>query len=316
MDGTGWHVGCPTGACLHYMNHRMNRTRIALAVICVIALGAACSGDKPASAAQPREKKEGSVAPRPPVVAIPAQPYRAVSVTAGGKIVGIVEFDGAFPSDSVIQLTADQAGCGQSIVDRRVDRTGNRVAGAAAWLTDIREGRPIPLERRFVLENEDCVMVPRVQTVVAGGTLNVISADVAMHRNKIIDVATGEVVGIAPFNDNGQVVPFDRLLKKTAQLEVVDELHPWSKANLIVLDHPYHAVSGKSGDFSIEGIPPGTYHLRAWHPALGLVDQTVTVSAGAQANVTLKLPGDRGPANVVPAPPAAPESLVSAPPAR
>lgn len=291
------------------MNPEMNRSRIALAVIFVIALGTACSGDKPASAAQPGTKKEGSVPPRAPVVATPAQPYRAVNVAAAGKITGTVEFGGAFPADSVIQFTVEQGGCGQSVVDRRVDRTGNKVSGVAIWLTDIREGKPIPLERRFELENEDCVMVPRVQTVVAGGTLNVISADVAMHRNKIIDVATGEVVGIAPFNDNGQVVPFDQLLKKTAQLEVVDELHPWSKANLIVLDHPYHAVSGKSGDFAIDGIPPGTYHLRAWHPALGFVDRAVTVAAGAQASVALKLPGSPANAGVSSAPPASPESV-------
>jgi hypothetical protein len=299
------------------MNPGMNRSTIALAVICVIALGTACSGDKPASAAQPRDKKEGSVPPRPAVVTTPAQPYRAVNVAAGGKIVGTVQFDGAFPADSVIQMAAVQGGCGQSVVDRRVERSGNRVAGVVVWLTDIREGRPIPLERRFELENEDCVMVPRTQAVVVGGTLNVISADVAMHRSKIVDVASGDVVGIAPFNDNGQVVPFDRLLKKTAQLEVVDELHPWSKAYLVVLDHPYYAVSGKSGDFSIDGIPPGTYRLRAWHPALGLVDQTVAVTASGQANVALKLPGERGdPGEVVPAPPAAPESLRSAPPPR
>lgn len=293
------------------MNPEMNRSRIALAVILVIALGTACSGDKPASAAQPAAKREGSVPPRTPVVATPAQPYRAVNVAAGGKITGTVEFDGAFPADSVIQLTVEQGGCGQSVVDRRVDRTGNRVAGAAVWLTDIREGKPIPLERRFELENEDCVMVPKLQTVVVGGTLNVISADVAMHRNKIIDVATGEVVGIAPFNDNGQVVPFDQLLKKTAELDVVDELHPWSKASLIVLDHPYHAVSGKSGDFTIDGVPAGTYHLRAWHPALGFVDQTVTVGAGGQASVAMKLPGSLGASGVAPAPAATPESVRS-----
>jgi hypothetical protein len=283
----------------------MHRSTIALAVICVIALGTSCSGEKPASAAQPRERKEGSVPPRASVVAPPNQPYRAVNVASGGKISGTVEFNGAFPADSVIQLTADHAGCGQSVVDRRVERSGNRVEGAAVWITDIREGRPIPLERRFELEIVDCVMIPRVQVVVTGGTLNVISADVAMHRNKIIDVATGEVEGVAPFNDNGQVVPFDRLLKKPAQLEVVDELHPWSTAQIIVLDHPYYAASGKSGEFTIDGVPPGTYHLRAWHPALGFVDETVTVSPGGQASVAMKLPG----ANATPsASPATPES--------
>lgn len=291
----------------------MNRSTIALAFTCVIALGTSCSGEKPASAAQPRARREGSVAPRPPVVTPEAQPYRAVNVVAGGKITGTVEFNGAFPADSVIQLAADHPGCGQSVVDRRVERSGNRVAGAAVWLTDIRQGRPIPIERRFELENEDCAMVPRVQAVVAGGTLNVISADVAMHRNKIIDVATGEVEGIAPFNDNGQVVPFDSLLKKPAQLEVVCELHPWTKAYVIVLDHPYYAVSGKAGEFSLEGVPPGAYHLRAWHPALGFVDQPVTVSGGGQTSVAMKLPGASPPAAV---PPAIPESIKATSPPR
>jgi len=225
-------------------------------------------------------------------VTAPTQPYREVSVASPGRIAGTVEFDGVFPGDSVIQLTAEQAGCGQSVVDHRIDRTGTRVAGVAVWLTDIRQGRPLGVDRRFELTNEDCVMTPRVQAVMTGGTLDVLSNDVAMHRDRFIDVATGDVAAVAPFNDNGQVIPFDRLLTKTAELEVTCDLHPWSKAYVLVLDHPYYAVTGTNGDFSLEGIPAGTYHLRAWHPVLGLVDQTVTVGAGAVATVALKLPGE------------------------
>ena len=130
-----------------------------------------------------------------------------------------------------------------------------------------------------------------------------VSNDVAMHRDRFIDVATGDVAAVAPFNDNGQVIPFDRLLTKTAELEVTCDLHPWSKAYVLVFDHPYYAVTGNNGDFSLEGVPAGTYHLRAWHPVLGLVDQTVTVGAGAAATVALKLPGE-----VVSAPPTKPDS--------
>lgn len=282
----------------------MNRSNIALALVSVVLLSAGCSDEKPAAAAQPEMKREGDVAPRAAVVTAPAQPYREIAVTTPGRITGTVEFDGAFPVDTVIQLTADQTGCGQSVVDQRVERSGTRVPGVAMWLSDIRQGRALPVERRFELVNEDCVILPRVQTVVAGGTLNVISADVAMHRNRIIDVATGRMQAIAPFNDNGQVIPFDHLLTKPAELEVICELHPWSKAYILVLDNPYHTVSGKSGDFSIEGVPAGTYHLRAWHPVLGLVEQLVTVGAGGVATVALKLPGEQTPAAVPAAVPA------------
>jgi hypothetical protein len=284
----------------------MNRSIIALAVFAVVLSGSGCSGEKPASAAQPRKPKEGVVAPRQAVVTAPAQPYRAIAVPTPGRITGTVEFDGAFPADTAIQLTSDQTGCGQSVTDHAVERAGNRVAGVAVWLTDIREGKPLPIERRFELENEDCILIPRVQAVLAGGTLDVLSADIAMHTNRIVDVATGELQAVAPFNDNGQVVPFDRLLTGPAELEVTCELHPWTRAYVLVLDHPYFAMTAKAGDFSIDGVPPGTYHLRAWHPVLGLVDQTVTVAGGGVATVAMKLPGEKS--SPLPAPVPPPES--------
>jgi len=271
----------------------MNRSILALSYcLTAVLFASACSDEKKASAAQPAPRKEGSVPPRVAVVSAPVGPYREVSVASPGRIAGTVDFDGVFPADSVIQLTAQQAGCGQSVVDHRIDRTGTRVAGVAVWLTDIREGRPRDVDRRFELANEDCVMIPRVQTVMTGGTLNVISNDVAMHRDRFIDVATGDVAAVAPFNDNGQVIPFDRLLAKTSELEVTCDLHPWAKAYVLVFDHPYYAMTDKNGNFSLEGIPAGTYHLRAWHPVLGLIDQAVTVGAGAAATVALKLPGE------------------------
>jgi len=34
-----------------------------------------------------------------------------------------------------------------------------------------------------------------------------------------VDVSSGEVEAMAPFHDDGQVIPFDHLLTKTAELE-------------------------------------------------------------------------------------------------
>ena len=116
------------------------------------------------------------------------------------------------------------------------------------------------------------------------------------------------MVGLAPFNDNGEVVPFDRLLDKPAELEIDCEFHPWTKAYILVFDHPYFALTSASGAFSIEDVPPGTYHVRAWHPALGLSDQTVTVAAGQPASISLKLAAAQVPGATVP-PTAVPDTL-------
>jgi Polysaccharide lyase family 4, domain II len=266
---------------------RMNRCLSALLLLTAVLSG--CSADKKADAAQPKPLAEGSVAPRPTVVSQPTEPYRAVAVSGGGRLSGTIDFDGVIPPDSVIELPADQMGCGKSITDRRVERTGTKIGGVVVWLTDIRSGKALPLERRFELANEDCVLNPRIQAVFAPATLNVASEDVALHRNRFINVGTGQVEAIAPFNDNGEVVPFDKLLDKTEQLEITCEVHPWAKAWILVFDHPYFATTAKTGTFAIDDIPPGTYHVKAWHPLLGIAEQSVTIAAGQPATIAMKL---------------------------
>jgi len=270
--------------------------RLSGAVLVLAAVISGCSTDKKADAAQPAKIRDGSVAPRPTVVSKPSAPYRPANVSGGVKLTGTIDFDGVFPADTVIQLPADAAGCGQRITDHRVQHTGTRIGGAVVWLTDIRTGKPLPLGRRFELVNEDCMLVPQVQAVVAPATLNVASEDVALHRDRIVNVGTGELEGIAPFNDNGEVVPFDRMLDGTEQLEITCDLHPWAKAWILVLDHPYFATSENSGAFSIDDVPPGTYHVKAWHPLLGTAEQSVTVAAGKPASVALRI----GPASPAP----------------
>lgn len=261
------------------------------AVFLLAASLCACSGEKKADAAMPARMKEGSVAPRPTVVSTPAAAYRATAVSGGGRMSGTVDFGGVFPPDTVIQLAPDLIGCGQKITDHRVDHAGTRVNGAIVWIDDIRSGKPLPVARRFELVNEDCMITPKVQAVVAPATLNLVSEDVALHRNRVINVGTGELEAIAPFNDNGEVVPYDRLLDRTEQLEVACEMHPWSKAWVLVFDNPYFAITEKGGAFSIDDVPPGTYHVKAWHPLLGVSEQTITVSSGRTANVAFNIPG-------------------------
>ncbi|HVF39023.1 MAG TPA: carboxypeptidase regulatory-like domain-containing protein [Gemmatimonadaceae bacterium] len=286
---------------------------LSAAVVLAVAVLSGCSGEKKASAAQPSAaEKEGSVPPRPAIVSPSATPYRAVAVTGGGALSGTVEFDGPIPPDSLVQPTAQQPGCGQTLTYRGVDRTGTRIGGVVVWLSDIRSGKQLPLERRFEIVNEDCVLNPRVQAVVAPGTLNFVSEDVAIHRHRIINVGTGELEGVAPFNDNGEVVPFDSLLDKPKQLEIMCEIHPWSKASVVAFDHPYFAVTARNGSFSVSDVPPGTYRLKAWHPVLGQFEQTVTVAGGQSIAVPIKLGSSTSPASPATVPPATPTDTGSA----
>jgi hypothetical protein len=282
----------------------------------ISALALACSHDETASAHSrtgPRSPEDG-VAPRPTVIEPASQPYKIAPVAAAGTIAGTVDFEGSPPVAEVITPSVDQRVCGNTIVAKNVALAGTRVGGAIVWLTDIRAGKPFALSRRFDLTNDSCTLDPFVQVMPTNGTLNVGNDDRALQTNRFINVGTGKVVAVAPFNDDGEVVPVDRFTVP-AEIEVVSEQHPWTHAWMAVLDHPYYAQTAANGTFSIDGVPPGRYRIRAWHPSLGFVDDSVTVAAGQQASVAFRIlkaapavptPAIAPPESVLPAAVAAP----------
>lgn len=279
----------------------------------------ACSRDDTASAGmRERPLSADRVAPRPAVITAPSQPYKVVPVVGGGSIAGTLDVDGLMPSDTIIRPSLDQNVCGTQILEQRVARSGTRIGGALVWLTDIRSGKALPLERRFELTNDDCALDPKIQVIYTTSTLNVGTEDRAIHTNRFINVGSGLVQAIAPFNDAGEVVPLDHVFKEPSQIEVVCEQHPWTRAWIAVLDHPYAARTAANGTFNIPDIPPGRYRVRAWHPHLGFADDSVTVVAGQQANVGFRIRRPGAPRRVlapaVPAPiPAAPDSPSTTP---
>ena len=48
------------------------------------------------------------------------------------------------------------------------------------------------------------------------------------------------------------------------------------RADLVVLGHPFFALTDAEGRFEIEGLPEGEYNVHAWHPLFRQVQQTAT----------------------------------------
>jgi plastocyanin len=60
-------------------------------------------------------------------------------------------------------------------------------------------------------------------------------------------------------------------------VRVFCDIHSHMSAFVLVFAHPYFAVTDGQGRYSIDGIPPGTYAVAAWHEGQPRVTQTVTI---------------------------------------
>ena len=258
---------------------------LALPLLLALA-GSACGGEDDEDGARaPTSGRRGA----PSVVETPRTPYREVAVPSPGAIVGSVVVAGDIPRDTVVRPAADQQVCGTEVVDATIARSGDRLADVVVWLADVRSGRALPVERRYELTNERCRLVPRVQTAIAGGTLNVRSADAIAHRTQFVRLGTGDRIGSIATADAGAVVPDEDLLARVGQVEATCAEHPWSRAWVLVFDHPYATVSARDGGFRIEGVPPGRWRLVAWHERFGTRESTVEVLANGETATTVTM---------------------------
>ena len=119
-----------------------------------------------------------------------------------------------------------------------------------------------PLDRILQLANKNCRFEPHVLITQVGDTLLVTNPDPVGHN-----------VNIAFFNNrqSGVMVPVGGNLKipllksEPAVVPAVCNIHPWMKAHLLVLDHPFAAASNKDGLLEIKDLPLGKIVFRAWH---------------------------------------------------
>jgi hypothetical protein len=77
--------------------------------------------------------------------------------------------------------------------------------------------------------------------------------------------------------------------EKSGVVDVYCNIHPNMWAQVLVLDNPFYAVTGKDGAFEIAKVPPGTYTLVAWISGGEPVKQQVKVEPGGKAQVRFEI---------------------------
>ena len=133
-----------------------------------------------------------------------------------------------------------------------------------------------------VLDQKGCVYVPHVFGMVAGQELLIKNSDATLHNIHSMPKVNKEFNFAMPKVVKEKKTTFSK--SEEFPFYIKCDVHPWMKSWVLVSDNPYFAVTDKNGNYSIDGIPPGTYEVVCWQEKFAakkkFIIENVTINSG------------------------------------
>jgi plastocyanin len=221
------------------------------------------------------------------VVALSAQAAKPVAPgnAKTGTITGHVKMMGSAPGNPVIRMGADPVcaalarSSGALPIQQFVIVDGNGgVANTYVALQGTFAATPVSTEP-ITINQRNCVYLPRVIAGRVGQTLKIVNQDTTLHN--LHSLSLKNVFNVTQ-PKSGMVFSYTLKTPET-MVRLKCDVHSWMLGYIGVSSHPYFAVSGNDGSFTIANVPPGRYTIKTWHERFGEQTHMVTVTAGGTA---------------------------------
>jgi len=218
------------------------------------------------------------------IMTVAALAHASVAWAAGGTVTGKVVFEGIPPSVKEIQFGAEkQCALGHEHPPTYEDVVINgngAVRDVLVYVTGEVPGQYAAPTEPLIFQQHGCIFVPHVGAVMLGQPVEVRNDDSVLH-NVRAQSKLGQSFNIAQPVQGMKTTK--KLLKPEIGIPLKCDVHFWMTGYLHVLPHPFFAITGPDGTFTIKGLPPGTYTIEAWHGKLGTQTQSVIVAEGQTA---------------------------------
>jgi hypothetical protein len=204
-----------------------------------------------------------------------------------GTVAGKVNFEGAAPKPARIMMDAD-AVCaakhtGPVYAETVVVNPNGTLRNVFVYVKAGHEDKTFAVpEEPVVLDQVGCVYVPHVVGIQARQNLKVVSSDNTTHNIHPLPKINREWNISQPPGADPIIRSFSR---PEVSIPVKCNQHPWMRAYVHVVSHPFYSVSGDDGTFKLEGLPPGDYEIEAVHETYGAMTQKISVKAKETASL-------------------------------
>jgi len=236
---------------------------------CAIAaavLLASCGGGS-----QPKEESKA---------AAPAASAPAVDEANAATVTGKVAFTGEKPAARTIDMSATPACARAHTTPQKSEEVivndNNTLRYTFVWVKSGVPDRQWPAPSgAVVLDQQGCMYKPHVIGVMTGQNIEIRNDDPTNHNIHPLPKINQEWNESQPPKGDPKMRSFAR---EEIMIPVKCNVHPWMRSYIGVVGHPFFAVTGDDGTFTIKGLPPGTYTVGAWHEKYGTKDMQVTVA--------------------------------------
>jgi hypothetical protein len=211
-----------------------------------------------------------------------------------GTITGKISYTGAAPEPKKIDTSADPV-CGKQNPNLTLEDWAVKDGKLANTFVYIKDGTidgakkvseytwPAP-STPATLDQNGCHYKPHILGIVVKQDIKITNSDPTTHNIHFTPKNNPDWNQSQP---NGAAPLMHKLSVAEVLVPVKCNQHPWMKSYVGVLKHPFFAVSGEDGSFTIKGVPPGKYTVVAWHEGPGAgTEKTMEVTVPAKGAAT------------------------------
>ena len=206
---------------------------------------------------------------------------------------GVITFKGTAPEEKELTPIKDDATCSASYPGA-LPKTKFYVVSPKGELADVvvvvkgvadakstgASAKPV------VMDQKGCLYMPQIIAVQTGQKVIVKNSDTCVHNVHTVPKENDPKNLVQMPGGADLEFTFD---KPEPFLKFQCDVHPWMFAWVTVVDHPYFAVSGADGKFTIANVPPGKYTIEATHRKFGVKTAEIEVKAeGATQDFTFE----------------------------
>ena len=205
-----------------------------------------------------------------------------MGAASAATITGTVKFDGEVPKKlRPVAMDADPE-CAKKHSEpvpseMLVLGDGNTMANIFVTVTSGLPDKEWPTPKApVVLDQKGCQYIPHVTGIMVNQPMRILNSDGILHNVHSLSKVNKSFNIAMPASRTETLETFTQ----TEGMFVIKcDIHPWMKAYVQVMPHPFYDVTGKDGKFTIKDLPAGTYEVEIWHEKLGTKSATVTVGA-------------------------------------